>query len=220
MLFVTFSAWMTFASLLIFQANLLDHIESNWANKIPDSQKSIFEHGISATYIGTLIFRIGHEIFWSSYSCKTRVILSLCCMICSMLILLLIFFALSIKYCWWIILANFIGGIGIGAIEPNLLSSILPLGDPTKVWAFYGISIGFNFIAVVGFYFLSIGLPLLCIYIMCSLCCFLSIFLYLHIIQQIPSFVVTNNSLDIIVQQRVSINIRKISDYKTSMMAI
>eukprot|EP01084_Bolivina_argentea_P043629 80361_1 len=124
MIFVTFSAWMTFASLLLFQANLLDHIEHNWRNnKIPTSQKIIFQHGISFTFIGTIIFRLGHEIFWSSYSCHTRVILSLCCMIFSMVLLLFIFFILSIKYCWWIILCNLIGGIGIGAIEPNLLTS-------------------------------------------------------------------------------------------------
>ena len=205
MIIVTFSAWMTFASLLLFQANLLDHIETNWPNhNIPSKQKSIFEHGVSATFFGTLIFRIGHEIFWSSFKSKTRVILSLLCLILSMTILCLIFFALSIPETWWIIVANFIGGIGIGAIEPNLLTSILPLGDATKVWAFYGISIGFNFMAVVGFYVLSIGLPLIVIYTTSAILCFISIFIYLRIMDEIPSFLVTNNSLDFIVRPQTS----------------
>ena len=221
MIFVTFSAWMTFASILLFQANLLNHIESNWSNdNIPEKQKSIFEHGVSSTFFGTFIFRIGHEIFWSSFSCKTRVVLSLCCLITSMMLLCIIYFIFSTKYTFWIIFINFIGGIGVGAIEPNLLTSILPLGDDTKVWAFYGISIGFNFMAVIGFYLLSIDIPLYIIYTTCSILCFISIFIYLRIIDQTPSFLVTNDSLDIIVQPAISINLREKEDYKTSMMRL
>lgn len=221
MIFVTFSAWMTFASLLLFQANLLDHIETNWPNNdIPSRQKSIFEHGVSSTFFGTLIFRIGHEIFWSSFKSKTRVVLSLFCLILSMIILCLIFFLFGIGETWWIIIANFIGGIGVGAIEPNLLTSILPFGDSTKVWAFYGISIGFNFMAVIGFYLLSIGLPLMYIYFTCSILCFISIFIYLRIMDQIPSFLVTNNSLDIIVEPQITMNYRDKENYKTSSMRL
>ena len=199
---------MTFSSLLLFQANLLNHIQNQYPNHtIPALQKSIFEHGISATFIGTFLFRIGHEIIWCGFSSKTRVILSLLCMMSSMFLLSTIYFILNSKRCEWIILCNLLGGAGVGAIESNLLSSILPLGDGTKLFALYGISLGFNFMAVAGFYLLSIGLPLICIYSTCFNLCFLSIFLYLRIIKQIPLFVVTNNSsMDIRVQSSMLLN--------------
>eukprot|EP01084_Bolivina_argentea_P232863 392361_1 len=137
-----------------------------------------------------------------------------------MAILSLIFLIFNITQCWWVILANLMGGIGIGAMEPNLLASILPFGDGTKVWAFYGISLGFNFMAVIGYSVLSIGIPLIAIYATCALLCFLSIFVYLHIMKQIPTFMVANNSLDIIVVPQISVNTRHKESYKTSVMRI
>lgn len=59
---VSFSAFMTYASLLLFQSNLQDQIESNWPNhQMPPSEIAIFQHGISATFFGTFRFVLCSE---------------------------------------------------------------------------------------------------------------------------------------------------------------
>ena len=130
--------------------------------------------------------RIGHEIFWSPFPCRIRVVLAFCSMLGAMLIICGAFFVFQTPQCWWVILANLLGGIGIGALEPTLLSSILPLGDATKVWALYGISVGFNCMAVAGFWLLSVDMPLVCVYAACGALCLASIMVYLRVMQDTP----------------------------------
>ena len=51
----------------------------------------------------------------------------------------------------WVGFAYFMGGMGVGTFESNLLSSIAPLGPDTKVWVIIGMPVGFVSISVIGF---------------------------------------------------------------------
>ena len=120
-------------------------------------------------------------------------------MICSMTLLCVLFYGLGIQHCWWVIVANYLGGVGVGAIEPTLLSSISPLGDATKVWMLYGLAIGFNFMSVIGFYVISLGVPLWSIYTLCGVMCIISMCWYLRIMNHVQRLKISNrvNSIGI-----------------------
>jgi len=116
-------------------------------------------YGIAASlvYVGNLIFRLGHNFFFWFMEPRTRVIVSMVSMTCSMLIICLIFFAFSHPSLAWVFVAYAFGGIAIGTFESNILSTIAPLGKSTKLWAIIAIPVGILSITVGGFALLQAG---------------------------------------------------------------
>jgi len=108
--------------------------------------------------MGNFIMRLGHNIVFGYFYPRTRVVISMISMGISMSIICCIFFFMKSPHLIWVFLAYAFGGIGIGTFESNLLSSIVPLGKKTKLWAILGIPVGINIITVGGFILLEFGI--------------------------------------------------------------
>jgi MFS family permease len=118
-------------------------------------------YGVAASlvYIGNLVLRLGHNVVFSYFYPRTRVVISMISMGISMGIITCICFFMKNPHLAWVFIAYALGGIGIGTFESNLLSTIAPLGKRTKLWAIIGIPVGINIITVGGFILLEVGLP-------------------------------------------------------------
>ena len=197
MCIVSFSIMSSLAVCLIFAANLLDHVENYFPNKhLTDSQKQIFEHGISMAAIGTFIFRGGHNIFFMKFRPRTRYIFALLSMIIMMLIIIVAFFIVETQKLWIIYIAYFFGGITYGCNEPNLFKSTAYLGEKTQIWIFNGIGSGFNATMVIGLYLLSIGLPLVYIYISIVVLSIISIIIYIIVLKYHDNLLLNRNPIN------------------------
>ena len=191
---VSFSIMSSLAVCLIFAANLLDHIENYFPHQqLTDSQKELFEHGISMAAVGTFIFRGGHNIFFVKFRPRTRYIIALLSMIIMMTIIIVAFFVIETQQLWVIYIAYFFGGITFGCNEPNLFKSTSYLGQRTQIWIFYGIGAGFNFTMVIGLYLLSIGLPLIYIYISMIILCIISLTIYVIVLNYHDQYLLNSN---------------------------
>jgi len=117
-------------------------------------------YGVAASlvYIGNLVFRLGHNILFSFFYPRTRVVISMLSMATSMGIITCIFFFMKDPSIVFVFIAYGLGGLGIGTFESNLLSTISVLGKKTKLWAIIGIPVGINIITVGGFILLELGL--------------------------------------------------------------
>ena len=122
-------------------------VDTHWENQ--------FKHAATFNYLGNLIFRLAHNFVFGCVSPRNRVYIALCSMGSAMLIISVGIYLLKASSLFWVYLAYFMGGMGWGTFETNLLSCITPLGHDTKVWAITGIPIGFMTISVLGFWIRS-----------------------------------------------------------------
>mmetsp|Transcript_39532 Transcript_39532/g.101489 ORF Transcript_39532/g.101489 Transcript_39532/m.101489 type:complete len:379 (+) Transcript_39532:359-1495(+) len=111
-------------------------------------------------YIGNLIFRAGHNVFFSFLNPVRRVYVAMSSMMLSMFIL--IFLSLGVPSglfgcpdIVWVYVAYMLGGVAIGTFEANLLAVITPLGPTTKLWAIIGMPVGIVIITVLGFFIMN-----------------------------------------------------------------
>lgn len=193
---VSFSIMSSLAVCLVFAANLLDHVENYFPNQhLTDSQKQLFEHGISMAAVGTFIFRGGHNIFFAKFRPRTRYLFALISMIIMMSIIVIAFFIIETQELWVIYIAYFFGGITFGCNEPNLFKSTSYLGEKTQIWIFYGIGSGYNATMVIGLYLLSIGLPLIYIYILVIILSIISIIIYITILKYHDNLLLNRNHI-------------------------
>ena len=142
-------------------------------------RKLLFEHGTSMMYVGNLMFRLLHSVLFSRIEPRNRVVISLLCGSASMLIIIQFYWVLKSKSVVWVFISYFCGGIGIGTFESNLLSTITPLGNDTKLWAMCGITLGFSLISIVGYLLMGIfNVDVIVVYIITGIACFISILIW------------------------------------------
>eukprot|EP00936_MAST-01D_sp_MAST-1D-sp1_P001796 g1796.t1 len=56
---------------------------------------------------------------------------------------------------WKVFFAYFVGGIGLGSFEANMIQTVTPFGDQTKVWTIAGMPVGVMVITIGGFLLLQ-----------------------------------------------------------------
>ena len=174
--FAVFPVFMAYAALVTLQGNLKSRIGiSNDDNSL----SAKFSFATSLCYLGNLIFRVMHNILFCKLTPRHRVCISYSCLAAAMLMLGLLYFAFDdpdnkarsrISNLGPVYVAYLLGGVAIGTFESNLLSVITPLGHGTKVWAQYGIPIGFNGISVGAFVLLA-SLPEFSVQLMATIYC-------------------------------------------------
>ena len=196
---VTVAVFMGYAALVLLQHRLSQamHLDGGYT----DAEKraaAVFEHGCSFNYIGNLIFRLAHNFVFSCLHPRHRVYISLSFMTASMGLLGLVVVIMGSHWVGWVYICYFMGGIAIGTFESNLLTSITPLGDATKVWAIVGMPLGFASMSIGGFAFQS--LPFICfsdaslagLYILVATLCIFAMFVFAF---KIPDKRIENNSV-------------------------
>ena len=92
-----------------------------------------------------------HNVFLSFLRPRRRVIFAYAAVCVSMGMILLIYYALGVKSLVWVYVSYFIGGVGIGTYETNIVSCITPLGHGSKQWALLGMPLGYNGISIGAF---------------------------------------------------------------------
>jgi hypothetical protein len=171
---VTTSVFMGYAALVTLQHKLKDvHDETHHPE-----DSAMFKHASTLNYVGNLIFRIAHNFFFAFLSPRQRVHASLLSMAAATGTLA---FAMCIgrsPWIGWVFLSYFLGGVGVGTFESNLLASISPLGHQTKKWAILGMPLGFNLISVGGFLLMQAGVPLVALYLTVLVSCFASMLVF------------------------------------------
>jgi len=192
-IFVTIAVFSGYAALVVLQQKLLKvFFQNSTPGHDLDVQENQFKHACSFNYVGNLIFRIAHNFVFGCVSPRRRVYISLFSVGTAMFILGFLVICLDIRWIGWIYLAYFLGGMGIGTFESNLLSSITPLGHGTKKWAIIGMPLGFNTIAIFGFVVLELGAPLQSLY---AMVCVLVAAGSLIFMTRIPNIPIADNSV-------------------------
>lgn len=117
-----------------------------------DSESQLFGFAVSFLYLGNLIFRIGHNIFFFFLKPRLRVYLSMISMATSMITLIVVLFITkSNTNIAAIFVAYGLGGVAVGSFEANILACVTPLGKDTKFWAILAMPVGINLITIGGF---------------------------------------------------------------------
>eukprot|EP00276_Gloeochaete_wittrockiana_P018064 CAMPEP_0184335290 /NCGR_PEP_ID=MMETSP1089-20130417/3878_1 /TAXON_ID=38269 ORGANISM="Gloeochaete wittrockiana, Strain SAG46.84" /NCGR_SAMPLE_ID=MMETSP1089 /ASSEMBLY_ACC=CAM_ASM_000445 /LENGTH=449 /DNA_ID=CAMNT_0026659879 /DNA_START=8 /DNA_END=1357 /DNA_ORIENTATION=+ len=112
----------------------------------------LFGFAVSFLYLGNLIFRIGHNIFFFFMKPRFRVYLSMISMATSMMTLIVVLFITKTNTnIAAIFVAYGLGGLAVGSFEANILACITPLGKDTKFWAILAMPVGINLITIGGF---------------------------------------------------------------------
>ena len=168
-IFVVIPVFMGYASLVTLQHRLKNRYAANYGRPLTQDELDVFTHAATFNFVGNLVFRLAHNFVFAAFKPKGRVYFSLGSIILAMTLLLVFPFAAKSTWLGWVFIAYFVGGMGVGTFESNLLSVITPLGPQTKVWAICGMPVGFNIINIGGFLLLLAGLPLWGIYTM-TLC--------------------------------------------------
>jgi hypothetical protein len=75
------------------------------------------------------------------------------------------------KWVGYVYIAYFLGGVGVGTYESNMLSCVTPLGHSTKTWVILGMPMGFTLISVGGFLLMGAGLPPVALYLAVAVAC-------------------------------------------------
>jgi len=140
--------FMGYAVLLSLQERLRKHlgIEDNKSHAA-----HVFQTGVSLIFIGDLIFRLMHNVFLSFLRPRRRVLFAYVCVAVAMALIILVYYVLNVKHVGWVYVAYFIGGVGIGTYETNIVSCITPLGHGSKQWALLGMPLGYNGISIGAF---------------------------------------------------------------------
>ena len=152
---VTIGMFSGYAALSLLQHHLMGVMERNMPKDTTDAAKAdfedLFKHAATFNLVGNFIFRIGHNFVFACVRPRYRVYIALTAMLVAHLIIAIFLYVLEHTEWWIVVVAYFIGGIGVGTFESNLLSCITPLGHDTKTWAILGMPVGFMSISVVGF---------------------------------------------------------------------
>jgi len=177
---ITLAMFCGYAATVVMQHELQAHL------KIPSDpnspEKKAFTIAVTCQYLGNLIFRLGHNLFWCLHASQ-RVMLAQVAMMFSMLLLLSLFyfpldsFAL-LSPVTLVIVAYLLSGLAIGTFEANCMASLAPLGPQTKLWAVVGLPLGFNLISVGGMAALSLGMPRWGVYLFVLVTNLFGLFLY------------------------------------------
>lgn len=146
--FTMFPLFMGYAALVTLQDNIKKRLDIG-NNGSGDSYE--FSFAVSLLYLGNLIFRLMHNVLFSFLRPRFRVVVAYVCMSLALGVLGIAYYIVNSKSMVWVYVAYLLGGVAVGTFEANLISSITPLGHSTKVWAQYGIPIGFNGISVGAF---------------------------------------------------------------------
>ena len=146
--FTMFPLFMGYAALVTLQDNIKKRLDIG-NNGSGDSYE--FSFAVSLLYLGNLIFRLMHNVLFSFLRPRFRVVVAYVCMSLATGVLGFLYYIVNSKSMAWVYVAYLLGGVAVGTFEANLISSITPLGHKTKVWAQYGIPIGFNGISVGAF---------------------------------------------------------------------
>ena len=173
-IFVTVSMFMGYAALVVLQHRLkVEH------DKVPHPEDSLeFKHASTLNYVGNLIFRLAHNFVFCFLSPRQRVHLSLFAMAAAMAVLAFAICIAKSPWIGWVFIAYFLGGVGVGTFESNLLNSVTHLGHATKKWAIFGMPLGFNLISVGGFLAMLAGAPLVALYLAVFTSCILSMTIF------------------------------------------
>ena len=146
---------------------------------------SVFELACSFLYIGNLVLRMGHNILFAWLRPQYRVCLAQLSICLGMLGLASLTYTNtngihSYNTVAVVFISYFLGGVGVGTFEANLLHSIKPLGHRAKLWAIAGMPSGIVVITVGGFGYLQITDNLVApIYMFVFACTLLSVILFL-----------------------------------------
>jgi hypothetical protein len=154
--------FMGYAALITLQDNIKKRLGIHDASSAASYE---FSFAVSWLYFGNLIFRLMHNVIFSQFSPRIRVCIAYSFMAAALTTLALAFYVFDVKHVAWVFVAYMCGGVAIGTFESNLISTITPLGHRTKVWAQYGISIGFNGVSIGAFLLYAASpddLPLQC----------------------------------------------------------
>jgi len=182
---VTCGIFMGYSCCVVLQHKLKDQIDDNFGG-LSDDQSKIFDHSATANFVGNLIFRLFHNVFFGCVSPRIRVLISLYCMIAAMILISFFFFIMESKWLFLVPICYFLCGMSIGSFESNLLSCITPLGHDTKVWAILGLPFGFNTVSIIGFALMSAGVPTIAIYLATAVMCIVGVLVFMFIIPDIP----------------------------------
>jgi hypothetical protein len=146
--FTMFPMFMGYAAMVTMQDNIKNrlHIGDNGS-----SSSYEFSFATSLLYLGNLIFRLMHNVILAPARPRHRVGIAYLCMTLATGMLGVIYYLLDSKNIAYVYVAYLLGGVAIGTFESNLISVITPLGHQTKVWAQFGIPLGFNGVSVGAF---------------------------------------------------------------------
>jgi hypothetical protein len=111
-----------------------------------------FSFAVSFQFIFNLIFRPGHNIFFSFLSARQRVYAAMTSMMCAMFVLSVVIVIFEQHRLCWVVLAYSLGGVAVGTFECNFFSTITPLGHATKHRAIMAIPIGIASVLIFGFF--------------------------------------------------------------------
>lgn len=144
-----------YGCLFALQRKVKQHIGISDEN---DAGSTVFGVAVSSLYIGNLVFRLGHNVFFFFCSPRNRVIISIVGMFCSMSLISVVLLTKPGGHSLaFVFIAYFLGGLGIGTFESNLLSSIAPLGKSTKMIAIIAIPVGITLITIGAFLLMGLA---------------------------------------------------------------
>lgn len=152
-IFTMLPFFMGYATMVTLQAHIKHRLD------IGDNSSSAsyaFSFATSLIYFGNLIFRLMHNIFFCFLAPRYRVVLAYSCMSVATATLGFAYYVANSKLLAWTYVAYLLAGVAVGTFESNLISCITPLGHQTKVWAQYGIPIGFSGISIGAFALFSV----------------------------------------------------------------
>jgi hypothetical protein len=140
--------FMGYSVLLSLQERLRDHLGIH-DNKSDAAQ--VFQTAVSLIFIGDIIFRLMHNVFLTFLRPRNRVLFAYGCIVVSMALIITVFYWGNVTSLTPVFFAYFIGGVGIGTFEANIVSCTTPLGHGTKQWALLGMPLGYNGISIGAF---------------------------------------------------------------------
>jgi len=146
--FTMFPLFMGYAAMVTLQDNIKTKLH------IGDNSSSLsyeFSFATSLLYLGNLVFRLLHNVLFCFLRPRYRVVVAYLCMTIATGTLAVAYYLVNSTSLLWVYVAYIFGGVAVGTFESNLISTITPLGHGTKVWAQYGIPLGFNGISVGAF---------------------------------------------------------------------
>lgn len=146
--FTMFPMFMGYAAMVTLQAEIKGRLG---IGNNGGARSYEFGFAVSLLYMGNLVFRLMHNVFFSFIRPRYRVAVSYICMTIATGTLAFVYYVANDKHIAWVYVAYIIAGIGVGTFESNLISVLTPLGHGTKVWAQYGIPIGFNGVSIGAF---------------------------------------------------------------------
>lgn len=159
-----------YATLLKLQSHLRNHVlhTDGLGPSAHTDAAYIFGTCVSAYYVGTLLFRVGHNVIFGwkmKLAPRDRVLVAYLLMAFTSWMIAFLYYwllpnVLSLtdteeatekhKYALiGVLLCYFLGGVAVSTFEPNALSFLTPLGHRSKNLAIVGIPIGINSVTIV-----------------------------------------------------------------------